>query len=177
MNFINIIVQAVIVAYRAILALNLKTKVKPKLEPGASPQRVSDTTLIREFEGLRLEAYRDIVGVFTIGYGHTKTAKLGMKITERGAEELLITDLKWVEETINKNVKFKLTQNQYDALASFIYNVGGTAFVKSTMLKKLNASDYDGASKEFRRWNKAGGQVINGLVRRRRAEQKMFNRK
>ena len=152
----------------------------PKAPPGrptsvsGTPKSVSDLSLIKEFEGLRLEAYLCPAKVWTIGYGHTKTAKPGMRITEGGAEALLRHDLEWVESTINKNVKVPLTQNQYDALASFIYNVGAGAFRKSTLLRLLNQGDYDGAAGQFQRWNKAGGKVLRGLTRRRQAEAEKF---
>jgi lysozyme len=130
--------------------------------------------LIKQFEGLRLEAYQDSVGVWTIGYGHTKTAKQGMRITERGAEDLLRHDLEWVEQVIKSKVTVSLEQHQYDALCSFIYNLGGTNFGKSTLLKRINAGDFEGAANEFPKWNKAGGKVLNGLTRRRKQEQKLF---
>ena len=136
---------------------------------------VGSTKLIREFEGLELKAYKCPAGVLTIGYGHTKAVTAGMVITESKAEKLLREDLKWVEEAINSKVVVNLTQNQYDALASFIYNVGAGAFAKSTLLRKLNAEDYGGASAEFKRWNKGGGKVLKGLVRRRKAEQELFD--
>lgn len=148
---------------------------KPSLGVSGKISSVGSTKLIREFEGLELTAYTDIVGVWTIGYGHTKTAERGMVITQKGAEALLRHDLDWVEKAINKGVKTPLTQNQYDALASLIYNVGATAFSKSTILRRLNAEDYVGASSEFKRWNKAGGRVVNGLTRRRKAEQELFD--
>ena len=97
-----------------------------------------------------------------------------MRITEGGAEALLRHDLEWVESTINKNVKVPLNQNQYDALASFIYNVGAGAFRKSTLLRLLNQGDYTGAAGQFQRWNKAGGKVLRGLTRRRQAEAEKF---
>jgi len=136
---------------------------------------VGSTRLIREFEGLELKAYKCPAGVLTIGYGHTKEVAAGMVITEGKAEALLREDLVWVEEAINTKVVVPLTQNQYDALASFIYNVGAGAFTKSTLLRKLNAEDYSGASAEFKRWNKASGKVLRGLVRRRKAEQELFD--
>lgn len=138
-------------------------------------RKVQDVSLIKDFEGLELTAYKDIVGVWTIGYGHTKTARPGMSITKDEAEGLLRDDLAWVEDTINTNVKIELTQDQYDALASFIYNVGAGAFKRSTMLRKLNAGDVVGAAAEFKRWNKAGGKAIRGLTRRRKAEEAWFN--
>ncbi len=136
---------------------------------------VGRTELIRAFEGLELKAYKCPAGVLTIGYGHTKTVTAGMVITEEEAEALLREDLLWVEETINNKVTTPLTQSQYDALASFIYNVGSGAFTKSTLLRKLNTGDYVGASAEFKRWNKADGRVLKGLVRRRKAEQELFD--
>jgi lysozyme len=169
---------------RALGALLGSLAPSPKKTVGAAPERptsvsgtpksVSDLSLIKEFEGLRLEAYLCPAKVWTIGYGHTKTAKPGMKITEGGAEALLRHDLEWVESTINKNVKVPLTQNQYDALASFIYNVGAGAFRKSTLLRLLNQGDYAGAAGQFQRWNKAGGKVLRGLTRRRQAEAEKF---
>jgi len=136
--------------------------------------KVEDTSLIRHFEGKRLKAYQDSVGVWTIGYGHTTNVKPGQVITEDEAEELLRFDLEWVEKAILRNVDVPLTQEQFDALATFIYNLGETNFRRSTLLKKLNREDYAGAANEFPKWNKAGGRVLRGLVRRREAEKKLF---
>lgn len=138
--------------------------------------KVKDTSLIRRFEGLELHAYRDPVGVLTIGYGHTTNVRPGQVITESEAEELLRYDLSWVEDAINKSVTVDLNQNQFDALASWVYNLGETNLRNSTMLKKLNAGDYEGAADEMLRWNKAGGKVLRGLVRRRKAERDLFLR-
>lgn len=161
---------------KIIEAIGKMLAVLSKHEKQAEPiKSVKDVSLIKEFEGLELKAYRDMVGVWTIGYGHTKTVNPNMVITEKEAERLLRSDLDWVEKAINENVEIELTQNQYDALASFIYNVGGTAFKKSTMLRKLNTNDIEGAAAEFKRWNKAGGKVVRGLSRRRKAEEEMFN--
>lgn len=135
--------------------------------------------LIKSFEGLRLEAYKDVVGVWTIGYGHTSmagppTVKAGMKITEQEATDLLISDLKKYEEMVKRNVKVDLNENQYGALVSFTYNLGEGNLRSSTLLKKINAKDFLGASNEFIKWNKAGGQVLKGLTRRRNAEKALF---
>ena len=131
--------------------------------------------LIKTFEGLELEAYMPTpIDVPTIGYGHTKTAKMGMKITEAGAEALLKQDLAWVESVVNKNVTAPLTQPQYDALCSFVYNLGGTNFKRSTLLKKLNNKDYKGAADELLRWDKQGSEVLRGLTHRREAERALF---
>lgn len=133
--------------------------------------------LIKEFEGLRLTAYLPTADdVWTIGYGHTKTAKPGMVITEKKAEELLRGDIRWVEEALAKHVKVPLNQNQYDALASFVYNLGETNFAKSTLLRKLNGNDFVGAADQFLRWNKQGRKVLAGLTRRRTRERELFLR-
>lgn len=131
--------------------------------------------IIKEYEGLRLHAYMPTpIDVPTIGYGHTKTAYLGMKITEKGAEALLKQDLGWVEAVVNKNVTVPLTQPQYDALCSFVYNLGGTNFKRSTLLKKLNNKAYREAADELLRWDKQGSKVLRGLTRRREAERALF---
>jgi GH24 family phage-related lysozyme (muramidase) len=131
--------------------------------------------LIKKWEGLRLTAYLPTPNdVWTIGYGHTKTAKRGMTITEKQAEDLLKGDLAWVEEALARNVKVPLKQNQYDALASFVYNLGEGNFRSSTLLKLLNAGDYDGAADQLLRWNKQKGKVLRGLTNRRMEERALF---
>lgn len=135
--------------------------------------------LIKEFEGLELSAYKDPVGIWTIGYGHTAAAglphpKAGMKLTEKEATDLLLRDLTIYENAVRTQVKVPLNDNQYGSLVSFTYNVGPGNFAKSTLLKKLNAKDYTGAANEFAKWNKAKGKVLNGLTRRRAAEKKLF---
>ena len=130
--------------------------------------------LIKEFEGCKLSAYKCPAGVWTIGYGHTKNVKQGMKITNEHATNLLKDDLKTYEGYVNKYVKVKLNQNQFDALVSFTFNCGGGALKSSTLLKKLNKGDYTGAANELLRWNKAGGKVLAGLTRRRKAEKTLF---
>ncbi|VVT52211.1 Phage-related lysozyme (muraminidase) [Kosakonia radicincitans] len=136
-------------------------------------------TLIKQFEGLRLDAYQDSVGVWTIGYGWTqpvdgKPITKGMVIKSETAERLLKTGLVSYESDVSKLVKVKLTQGQFDALVSFAYNLGTRALSTSTLLKKLNAGDYDGAADEFPRWNKAAGKELAGLTRRREAEFALF---
>lgn len=131
--------------------------------------------LIKQFEGLRLKAYKCPADVWTIGYGHTSAAgqpavKSGMSITEAQANKILASDLGQYEDAINNSVKVDLTQNQFDALVSFVYNVGIGAFQKSTLLKKLNAGQYDAVPGELMKWTKGGGKELPGLVRRRRAE-------
>ncbi|KJJ61565.1 muraminidase [Pseudomonas sp. 10B238] len=133
--------------------------------------------LIKSFEGLRLSAYKDVVGVVTIGYGTTSGVKMGDTITKERAEELLREDVKRFEEQVLRLVKMPLTQGQFDALTSFVYNLGAGSLSNSTLLRLLNAGDYAGAAAQFERWNKAGGKVLAGLVRRRAAERALFESK
>ncbi|MCM2759589.1 lysozyme [Enterobacter hormaechei subsp. steigerwaltii] len=135
--------------------------------------------LIKQFEGCKLTAYQDSVGVWTIGYGWTqpvdgKPIRAGMTIKQETAERLLKTGLVSYESDVSRLVKVGLTQGQFDALVSFTYNLGARSLSTSTLLRKLNAGDYAGAADEFLRWNKAGGKVLNGLARRREAERALF---
>ncbi|ENU3987665.1 TPA: lysozyme [Enterobacter kobei] len=135
--------------------------------------------LIKQFEGCKLTAYQDSVGVWTIGYGWTKPVdgkpiRAGMTIKQETAERLLKTGLVSYENDVSRLVKVDLTQGQFDALVSFTYNLGARSLSTSTLLRKLNAGDYAGAADEFLRWNKAGGKVLNGLTRRREAERALF---
>nr|DAH63102.1 MAG TPA: Lysozyme [Caudoviricetes sp.] len=135
--------------------------------------------LIKQFEGCKLTAYQDSVGVWTIGYGWTKPVdgkpiRAGMTIKQETAERLLKTGLVSYESDVSRLVKVGLTQGQFDALVSFTYNLGARSLSTSTLLRKLNAEDYAGAADEFLRWNKAGGKVLNGLTRRREAERDLF---
>ncbi|GHC19353.1 lysozyme [Aidingimonas halophila] len=130
--------------------------------------------LIQSHEGLRLEAYRDAVGIPTIGYGHTKTAEMGQEITEAQALELLQSDVESFEDAVRDAVNVTITQNMFDALVSFAFNVGIGAFRDSTLLKKLNDHDYNGAADELLRWTKAGGKELAGLVKRREDERDLF---
>jgi lysozyme len=133
--------------------------------------------LTMQFEGCKLMAYQDSVGVWTIGYGHTGNVKAGDTITESQAEDFLKADLATAERNVNSQIMGELTQNQFDALVDFTFNLGGGALAGSTLRKMLNAGDYEGAAKEFLRWNKAGGRVLPGLTRRRQAEVDLFNTK
>lgn len=132
----------------------------------------SGIELIRRFEGLRLEAYRDPVGIWTIGYGHTP-ASPGQIISLVQADDLLTHDVARFEEAVNDLVSVPLTQGQFDALVSFAYNLGEARLRDSTLLRKLNAGDRTAPS-EFGRWVHADGKVLPGLVRRRAAEAQMF---
>jgi len=130
--------------------------------------------LLTHFEGLRLEAYQDSVGVWTIGYGHTKGVTPSMKITESQANNLLKTELIEYQNYINSMVKVGLSQCEYDALVCWVYNLGPTNLRESTLLKVLNQGDKFLVPEQIRRWNRAGGKVLKGLVRRREAEALMF---
>ncbi|MEL0588157.1 MAG: lysozyme [Planktothrix rubescens PR222] len=130
--------------------------------------------LIKSFEGMELEAYLDAVDVWTIGYGHTKTAEPGMVITEAQAEELLREDLAEFEEAVTEAVQVSINFNQFSALVSFCFNLGADSLFQSTLLKLLNQGDFQGAADQFPRWDKAGGQALEGLTRRRKAERALF---
>lgn len=133
--------------------------------------------LIKQFEGLELEAYPD-PGTggepWTIGYGHTGGVKPGDTVTEDEAEELLRQDLEKFEDCVNAYVFAPITQNQFDALVSFAFNVGCGALKSSTLLRLLNNGDTEAAAAQFGRWNKAAGRVLAGLTRRRGAERDLF---
>src|SRR5690554_6416363 len=105
--------------------------------------------LIQQFEGLRLKAYRDSAGVPTIGYGSTRGVRMGDEITEAQAIELLAADVDRHADGVRRAVNVRLNQNQFDSLVSLVFNIGIGAFQRSTLLKKLNDSDYEGAQAEF----------------------------
>lgn len=131
--------------------------------------------LIQQFEGLRLKAYQDAVGVWTIGYGHTgPDVTPGLVISQAQADALLARDLSRFEAGVTRLALVPLNQNQFDALVSFSYNLGLGSLQNSTLLRLLNQRDYAGAAAQFPRWNKAGGKVLPGLTRRRAAEQALF---
>ncbi len=132
--------------------------------------------LIKGFEGCRLKAYKCPAGIWTIGYGHTSGVKEGQAITFSQAEEFLKQDLKRFETSVRSLVTVAITQNQFDALVSFCYNLGAGALKTSTLLKKLNNGDYNGAAEEFDRWVYANGKKLQGLVRRRAAEKELFKK-
>lgn len=132
--------------------------------------------LVKSFEGLRLQSYRDTGGVLTIGYGHTgPDVKPGMVITVAKAEQYLRDDLAEAEDAVSKFITVPLNDNQFVALVSFTFNVGREAFRRSTLRKKLNAGDYDAVPGQLARWVNDNGKKINGLVRRRKAEADLWN--
>ena len=136
--------------------------------------------LIKEFEGLVLKPYKDAVGIPTIGYGNTyyedgrKVSLSDPAITEERATALLKMVVKRYEDAINRYVQVPITQNQFDALVSFAYNIGNENVRKSTLMKLLNRKQYTEAADQLLRWNKAGGKTLKGLTRRRQAERVLF---
>lgn len=136
--------------------------------------------IIKQFEGFCAKPYLCPANVPTIGYGATyyldgRKVKLNdPAISEVDADKLLDKMLEKYEQAVERYAQVELTQNQFDALVSFCYNVGAENLRTSTLLKKLNAKDYAGASEQFARWNRGGGKVLAGLTRRRDAERKLF---
>ena len=137
--------------------------------------------LIKQFEGLSLKPYLDAVNIPTIGYGSTfyenmkKVTMQDESITRERADFLFnfLVTTKFVS-VVNRLVIVDINQNQFDALVSFVYNIGSGNFEKSTLLKKVNQSDFIGASLEFEKWNKANGKILNGLTKRRLSEKELF---
>lgn len=135
--------------------------------------------LIKSLEGLKTKAYLDVGGVPTIGYGTVvyptgKAVKIGDSCTADQALAYLKNDCKWVDACLDKYVTVKVSQNQFDALASFIYNVGETAFKTSMMLKFVNNGNFTAAANQFDRWVYVKGKIVDGLVNRRAKEKSMF---
>jgi GH24 family phage-related lysozyme (muramidase) len=194
------IIQTKITEPSAKILKEAKTKVTQpitKILPSKRSKGVTSDAMVKhlkQFEALRLKAYKPTKNekYYTIGYGHYgKDVKPNMTITEQQAEELFRNDLKRFENAVNKHVKVDITQNQFDALVSFTYNVGESALAKSTLLKKLNAGDYQGASEEFKKYDKqtkrdkkgkpikdAKGknivETLAGLTKRRKYESDLF---
>ncbi|NJM85474.1 MAG: lysozyme, partial [Leptolyngbyaceae cyanobacterium RM2_2_21] len=140
----------------------------PPPPPKSSVRRISDegVFLIKSFEGLRLKAYQDAVGIWTIGYGTTQGVTPGMEITQTQAEQLLRRDVNKFEQAVQEALQVSINDNQFSALVSFTYNVGSGAFRSSTLLRLLNQNDIQGAADQFPRWNRAGGRILAGLTRR-----------
>lgn len=133
--------------------------------------------LIKKFEGCRLTAYKPVPTErwYTIGYGrYSPSIKEGQKITQAQADQFLKEDVKKYSDAVNECVKVKINQHQHDALTSFCYNCGIGALQKSTLLKKVNAKDFKEAAEEFGEWIRGGGNILQGLVKRRAAEKALF---
>jgi lysozyme len=134
-------------------------------------------SLIKKFEGCELEAYKCAAGVWTKGYGSTKGVKEGDTITQEEADELLLHEMEEYEGYINDMVTVDLKQNQFDALVSWVFNLGSSNLSSSTLLNRLNNKMWDDVPAQIKRWNKAGGKVLQGLIRRREAEALLFEGK
>ena len=130
--------------------------------------------LIRRYEGLRLTSYRDPVGIWTVGYGTTQGAEPDQHITEEEAEAMLRHEVAHVEGVLTAAITRPVEQHQFDACVALAYNIGCGNFTHSTLLRKLNAGDREGAAEEFGRWCHAGTSVLPGLVERRKAERELF---
>ena len=156
--------------------VKIKIKIKPKY---GGKMKISEEgkALIKKFEGCELEAYQCPAGVWTIGYGHTKGVQQGDIWSQANADEMLDIELEEFEGYINELVEVQLEQHQFDALVAWVYNLGAGNLISSTLLIKLNAGDYEDVPHEIQRWNKAGGEVLEGLIRRRKAEALLFEGK
>lgn len=130
--------------------------------------------LIRHFESLRLEAYLDTGNVPTIGWGHTKGVQMGDTCTREQADAWLFDDCASAEHDVRATVHVPLNQNQFDALVSFVYNIGGKQFANSTLLLLLNRGAYVAAAEQLTRWNKDNGVTLAGLTKRRLMEEDLF---
>ena len=131
--------------------------------------------LIKSYEQLRLGAYLPTPDdVPTLGYGHTRGVAMGDTCTEEQAEAWFLEDVAWAEECDNRAVKVALTEGEFDALVSLGFNIGCHAFSGSTLVRRLNVADYDGAAAQFARWNLQKGNVLAGLIKRRAAEVELF---
>jgi lysozyme len=132
-------------------------------------------TLTKKFEGLKLNSYQDQVGVWTIGYGHTgPTVHGGLTITQDQADQLLQSDVAASVACVNRAVTAAISQNQFDALVDFVFNLGCAALLSSTLLRDVNASNFAAAAQQFLLWDHAKGVVIAGLLQRRQAESDLF---
>lgn len=134
----------------------------------------SGLAAVTAHEGVRFQAYLDIAGVPTICVGSTSEVKMGMRVSKAECERRLRTDMNYAEHFVKKCTSAPITQNQYDALSSLAFNIGGAAYCKSTLVRKLNAGDTAGAAREFPRWSYASGKYSAGLNTRRLAEQAVF---
>jgi len=132
--------------------------------------------LAKKYEGFSPVSYNCPAGYPTIGYGHLVDKDSPRSVTREGAEVILTSDLKKSEKPVRKKVEVRITSSQRDALVDFIFNLGAGRFSRSTLLKKLNKGDYQGAAEEFPKWIYAGGKPLRGLINRRAEEKAMFLR-
>lgn len=131
-------------------------------------------SLIRNFEGLRLKAYKCSAGKYTIGYGHTNRVKSWERITPEYAEELLKRDIESIEKELSAIISVDLNQNQMDAIISFVFNVGVGNFRSSTLYRRIQAKRFDDVPNQMKRWIYCRNKILNGLVKRREVEAKLF---
>lgn len=137
--------------------------------------KLTNDEVIKKWEALKLKAYLPTPNdVWTIGWGHTHTAKKGQVITKEKAQELFDRDVAWAVEAVNKHIKVPLNVNQADALISWTFNVGEANMASSTLVRKLNTGNYEAVRTELPRWNKQKGKVLRGLTRRREEEVALF---
>jgi lysozyme len=133
--------------------------------------------LTKKFEGLKLNAYQDQVGVWTIGYGHTGlTIHGGLTITQDQADHLLQSDIAASVACVNRAVTAAINQNQFDALVDFVFNLGCAALLSSTLLREVNVGNFAAAAQQFLLWDNAHGVVLDGLHQRRKAESDLFQK-
>jgi lysozyme len=175
----GVLTQAQVIATDKLLSIDLDAVKQMLGVPESMLVSNKGVDLICEFEGKRLSAYDDGVGVWTIGFGTIKypngvRVKKGDTCTLEQAKEYMRHDLMEFEHTVNSSVKVPLNQNQFDALVSLAYNIGSSAFKSSTLVKKLNSGDYQGAADQFNVWVNAGGKRMQGLVNRRDREKLLF---
>ena len=175
----GVLTQAQVIATDKLLSIDLDAVKNMLGIPELMSVSNKGVDLICEFEGEQLIAYDDGVGVWTIGFGTIKypngvRVKKGDTCTLDQAKEYMRHDLIEFEHTVNSSVKVPLNQNQFDALVSLAYNIGSNAFKSSTLVKKLNAGDYQGAADQFNVWVNAGGKRMQGLVNRRDREKLLF---
>lgn len=154
----------------------LPTTVKGRVAAVLLSLSIAGAGAIVAHEGMRNVAYVDPVGIVTICAGHTATAKLGQIKTDAECSELLYKDAREAADAVRRLVKVPVSQDQFDALVSFAFNVGPTALAKSTLLRKANAGDCWGAGAEFMRWTYAGGTQLPGLIKRRAYERKQWEK-
>lgn len=177
----GVLTQAQVIATDKLLSIDLDAVKNMLGIPESMSVSNKGVDLICEFEGKRLAAYDDGVGVWTIGFGTIKypngvRVKKGDTCTLEQAKDYMRHDLIEFEHTVNSSVKVPLNQNQFDALVSLAYNIGSSAFKSSTLVKKLNTGDYQGAADQFNVWINAGGKRMQGLVNRRDREKLLFLR-
>ena len=175
----GVLTQAQVIATDKLLSIDFDSVKNMLGIPESMSVSNKGVDLICEFEGKRLVAYDDGVGVWTIGFGTIKypngvRVKKGDTCTLDQAKEYMRHDLIEFEHTVNSSVKVPLNQNQFDALVSLSYNIGSSAFKSSTLVKKLNTGDYQGAADQFNVWVNAGGKRMQGIVNRRDREKLLF---